>query len=630
MGRTRTGADMMSKRSKRAPFGVDDMADASDESDDESGAAQTESEFLRMESFFDDVGKSEDEDGGLHSRRKFDNDQLMFEFSQDDDDVVLPKRVRRIIEDENWGGEAAPAEPVLVREPVMAPVPPFEPVVPVFAAIHPPVAMLDDERFALVLKPSRLAGLCGPPVDSSARSSSWSLTYFPPLAECPVGSVIVSPITGLWEVSRSVLDRFPGDVLPPEILRFLRHPDAKCATFDGQWEVCPETLQLHLQGCLQTFGPGKKSPGAHYRPTDGIFAAKIRACFADDEVMSSVDGLVCLNKPFRFHVEACISHPTKLKAYCTRLLNVDGSPKRAYGQPLHWSLNPSMSTEVRLGSTLCQVGSMVMGGVAPLEIARLQPGVGLQYWGNLNKISSAVREQTQNTGTLRRCLMPYCGQPGCTEAVGRDRAERLGITYNEYLLESSVVCSPDSMYLYGAAGTGKSSASAAVAHLENPEGYFVKPCDSYWGSLGGECYIGERGMLCHDVNAGHFAASGCLPYQNFKNIVDCTNVTVPIKNGSARLRVNKFYFDSNRCPCSFFLDLIGDRVMEDQLRDEYPAFSRRIRRLYYFSKSDDGLVSIIGQTMPTVVEFLRVYRLRRALLSILIWLEFLLRSRWRL
>lgn len=448
-------------------------------------------------------------------------------------------------------------------------------------------------------------------VDFSARSGTFAVTYW-----CPDEPATERAPEGHWlPVAAHVAKYCPNGetVFPAQLARVMRHPDMRICCVGGQYEYCPGTGKLHFQCFFQHFGrPTKKNPGSvETKPALKTFIANMRRCVIDDAVMRERDGLTLADEEFKFNAMMA-QFPPRLRVYCSRVLNPDGTVKRAFGDFLEWSINASMTDEVRNGSTLGQMAACLQGGMAPLDVLDRFPSQGLQFWRNAQHIHAEVKARQQDTGTLRRCLNPYCGLPMCDEPTARTRAGQLGISYNEYVENSTKPCDVGVMYSYGDAGTGKSSFSLALAQQENPtDGVYVKSADAFWGANTGSKYEGERALVIHDVSVTHFASGGGRYFDNFKNVVDCTHLSVPVKGGTVPCRVNKFYFDGNVDPCSFFLDMMGDTVTEDRLKTEYPAFRRRIKAVFCYRMSADGLVTTVGQTMPTLDSFLKTFSLRR-------------------
>jgi len=450
--------------------------------------------------------------------------------------------------------------------------------------------------------------------DCKSRVGSFCFVVFPYDKTDPAGKGVLGP-DGVWTPTPAHLAMcMSGDktIMIPSMERVKRHPSAQICRMGGQWEYAPSTGTLHFQGYIQCMTkPTKKNPESkQFKAVAATMAARLRECHDDDGAMSAIDGFKLADVPFRFNLSPGID-VRKMIVYSTRLTNPDGTVKRAFGDAVSWALNESMTDEVRTGPALGQMTSMLLGGSSTLDTLIRFPAQGMQYYRNMREIAQEVKNQRNDSGTLRRCLNPFCGLPQCDEVTARSRADMLGMTYNEYVEKANVPCSIGAMYSYGEAGTGKSSFTMAVANLENPDDVYVKPADAFWGSNSGKKYEGEKALVIHDVAAGHFASGGGKPFDNFKNVVDCTHLSVPTKGGTVPCYVNKFYFDGNIDPCSFFLDMIGDTKQDHIYAVEYPAFRRRINKLFYYSRSADGAVSCVGQTMPTLQSFLRTLSSRR-------------------
>jgi len=478
---------------------------------------------------------------------------------------------------------------------------PVRVVAPVLAADNPELFPQDVEY-------------AGGKYDSNARVGSFCFVVFPYDKDDAAGKGLLGN-DGVWRPTPAHLAMcMSGDktIMIPSMERVKRHPTAQICRMGGQWEYAPSTGTLHFQGYIQCMSkPTKKNPESkQFKAVAATMAARLRECHDDDGAMSAVDGYKLADVPFRFNLSPGID-VRKMIVYSTRLTNPDGSVKRAFGDAVSWALNESMTDEVRLGPALGQMTSMLLGGSSTLDTLVRFPAQGMQYYRNMREIAQEVRSQRNDAGTLRRCLNPFCGLPQCDEMTARSRADLLGMTYNEYVAKANAPCDVGAMYSYGEAGTGKSSFSMSVANMENPGDVYVKPADAYWGSNSGKKYEGEKALVIHDVAAGHFASSGGKPFDNFKNVVDCTHLSVPTKGGTVPCYVNKFYFDGNIDPCSLFLDMIGDGKLEHVYSAEYPAFRRRIKKLFYYSRSADGAVTSVGQTMPTLQSFLRTLSLRR-------------------
>jgi len=450
--------------------------------------------------------------------------------------------------------------------------------------------------------------------DSKSRVGSFCFVVFPYAKDDVAGKGVLGN-DGVWRPTPAHLALcMSGDktIMTPSMERVKRHPTAQICRMGGQWEYAPSTGTLHFQGFIQCMSkPTKKNPESkQFKAVAATMASRLRDCHDDDGAMSAVDGYKMADVEFRFNLSPGID-VRKMIVYSTRLTNPDGSVKRAFGDAVSWALNESMTDEVRVGPALGQMTSMLLGGSSTLDTLVRFPAQGMQYYRNMREIAQEVKSQRNDAGTLRRCLNPFCGLPQCDEMTARSRADLLGITYNEYVAKANAPCDVGAMYSYGEAGTGKSSFSMSVANMENPGDVYVKPADAYWGSNSGKKYEGEKALVIHDVAAGHFASSGGKPFDNFKNVVDCTHLSVPTKGGTVPCYVNKFYFDGNVDPCSLFLDMIGDGKLEHVYSAEYPAFRRRINKLFYYSRSADGAVTSVGQTMPTLQSFLRTLSLRR-------------------
>jgi len=450
--------------------------------------------------------------------------------------------------------------------------------------------------------------------DGKSRVGSFCFVYFPYARDDPVGKGVLGA-DGVWQPTAAHLAlcmRGDKTVMTPSMERIRNHPSAQMCKLGGQWEYAPSTGILHFQGYIQCMTkPSKKNPESkQFKAVAAVYASRLRECHADDAAMESVDGYRLADKSFNFNLSPGID-VRKMVVYSTRLTNPDGSVKRAFGDAVLWALNESMTDEVRCGSSLGQMTSMILGGQTPLDTLARFPGQGMQYWRNMQGIAAEVKNKRSDMGSLRRCGNPFCGLPMCDEVTARSRAEMLDMTYNDYVEKANSPCDVGAMYSYGEAGTGKSTFSFAVAKMENPGGVFVKPGDAYWGSLAGKKYEGEEGLVIHDVAVGHFAGGGGKPFDNFKNVVDCTHLSVPLKGGTVPCYVKRFYFDGNIDPCSFFLDLIGEGKQDHVYSMEYPAFRRRIKVLFYYSRSADGAVRCVGQTMPTLQSFLKTLSLRR-------------------
>jgi len=450
--------------------------------------------------------------------------------------------------------------------------------------------------------------------DSKSRVGSFCFVVFPYDKDDAAGKGVLGR-DGVWGPTAAHLALcMSGDktIMIPSMERVKRHPTAQICRMGGQWEYAPSTGTLHFQGYIQCMSkPTKKNPESkQFKAVAATMAARLRECHDDDCAMTSVDGFKLADVPFRFNLSPGID-VRKMIRYSTRETNPDGSVKRAFGDAVSWALNESMTDEVRVGPALGQLTSMLLGGSSTLDALVRFPAQGMQYYRNMKEIAQEVKSRSNEAGTLRRCLNPFCGLPQCDETTARSRADMLGMTYNEYVLKANTPCDVAATYCYGEAGTGKSSFSYSVACMENAGDVYIKPADAYWGSNSGKKYEGEKALVIHDVAAGHFATGGGKPFDNFKNVVDCTHLSVPTKGGTVPCYVNKFYFDGNVDPCSFFLDMIGDGKHDNVYSAEYPAFRRRIGKLFYYSMSADRAVTIVGQTMPALQSFLKTLSLRR-------------------
>jgi len=155
------------------------------------------------------------------------------------------------------------------------------------------------------------------------------------------------------------------------------------------------------------------------------------------------------------------------------------------------------------------------------------------------------------------------------------------------------------MYSYGPGGTGKSTFTKLVSLYQNKGDVYFKLPGDYWGAVNGESYSGQKGVVFHEMGPHYFP--GKHPLLEFKRIIDCTDCTVPTKNGNVSLSATKFYMDSNYDPVQLFSMMLPAKMTESEVELEYGAYCRRFKSIYCYSKPNSafpGPTRVIGKTMP--------------------------------
>ncbi len=454
------------------------------------------------------------------------------------------------------------------------------------------VASQSDDAIAEVVQATRAdrvsKGVCV--ADDRCRKATWAITFFP---QVNPGDVVRLP-SGEWTLVEEARERFKG--FPVELQRVIAHPYSPVMAMGGQYECAPSTGTFHFQGWFQCYA---KDNSKNYKPSAPNCASRLRSLIADDQKMFTVDGLRLHNVIQKFDVMPCSTSPRQLRDYCESEFK-DGRPKRAFPHaPLYYSVfnDPADAQDAAKGSALDQVVALGMSGVPYLDMVAKTGKVGFMHTRNYQTLVSAVEAKKPRLES--RCQKWWCRHPPVTEVLGRRLAEKRGMDYNEFNAKIGSGCGTGIIYSYGQGGTGKSTFSKLVALWQNKGSVYFKLPGEFWGAVNGESYNGQTGVVFHEMGPHYFP--GKYPLLEFKRIVDCTDCSVPTKNGNAVLRATNFYMDSNYDPVQLFAMLLPPRMTELEAEIEYGAYSRRFKQIFYYSKPNSafpGPTRVIGKSMP--------------------------------
>ncbi len=428
--------------------------------------------------------------------------------------------------------------------------------------------------------------------NDKARKCTFCLTHFPII---PEGEVTPGP-NGTWIVSDTVRDSFIGK-FPPVLLRLQQHAKSPIRAMGGQYECAPDKGTFHFQGWFQTFD---KQTRVQHKYAEANMAALLRKLVADDATMFPKDGFKLRGVDPKFYLKGCISTVKALRDYCSEEFK-NGKPKRAFPHtPLYWSkftddhVDDAGETHV---SPLEQVVQLGLHGVPYLEMVQKTGKTGFMHTRNYQTLLASVESTKPKCGS--RCGKWYCMHPPVHRELGEVLARKRGLEYNEFNDFITQGCDNGIMYCYGDGGTGKSTFTKMVSLWQNKGDVYFKSPGEYWGSAMGDCYRGERGVVFHEMGPHYFPSKD--PLQEFKRIVDCTNCTVNVKNGSAPLKATQFYMDSNIDPIELFIRLLPVRITEENLKIEYGAYTRRFKRIFHYTRSNlphPGPTRVVGKTFP--------------------------------
>ena len=450
-----------------------------------------------------------------------------------------------------------------------------------------------DDEVAQVIATSRAAsvkaGVCS--ADERQRKSTYAITYFPTVNP----GEIVRDAAGAWTLVEAARSRFVG--FPGELSRLMNHPYSPIMSMGGQYECAPGTGTFHFQGWFQCYD---KANQKQYKPDQANMASRLRRIFADDPTMFSVDGLRLRDVVQRFDVQPCATSPKQLREYCEAEFK-EGKAKRAFPhKPLYYSIygDSVNGQNAATGSAVDQVVALGLAGVPYIDMIAKTGKVGFMQTRNYQTLAAAV--QAKKPKLASRCEKWWCRHPPVTENLGRVLAAKRGMEYNDFNDKINSGCDSGVMYSYGEGGTGKSTFTKLVSLYQNKGDVYFKLPGEFWGAVSGESYSGQKGVVFHEMGPHYF--TGRYPLLEFKRIIDCTDCTVPTKNGNVSLRATKFYMDSNYDPVQLFAMMLPAKMTESEVELEYGAYSRRFKSIYFYSKPNSvhpGPTRVIGKSMPT-------------------------------
>lgn len=372
----------------------------------------------------------------------------------------------------------------------------------------------------------------------------------------------------------------------------------------GQYEVTPTTGKLHFQWALQQYSASSLGGGKQVKKTCGALQQLIVRLIHSAPPVSGCDFTTYVPDMFiqNQHEHSKWSH---LMAYTSKDDTRVGTKFFDYC--------PIVISEVTAteGRPLDVVGEMVRGGAKLVDVLQVKPGLALQYAKNIQTLSEVVslRNRRDVLDGKQRCANKFCRINHVCEDMTRkwakDYSLAVGVetSYNSFLELLKVPCGMEVVYLYGAAGSGKSTYCEQQAHQRFGESVFLKPGEmgSFWGTSSSG-YDSEQCVVIHDMDHTSFQS-----LNDFKRCVDCLPHKVNTKGSEALLTASTFFIDSQRCPLTHF---VAWHHGSTPLEADYDAYCRRFSCLYLYETviSDFSTTFAVSKVrFPKYREFIREF-----------------------